>query len=419
MKPALVALVAVWLAAAASAVAQPAAPALAAGDVAHQVLVLLRLPPEHHHPNGDYGGGYGEGAGDSARRRIAERIAKAHGLVLVTAWPMPLLGLDCYVMATPPDQSPVEVAAALSHEPDVDWAEPMRTYHGQGATTTPNDPLFRVQPAARQWRLGALHEISTGRDVRVAVIDSMIERTHPDLVGQVYLSENFVTGEPDGPEQHGTGVAGIIAAREGNGVGIVGVAPRARLMGLRACWQVSARSPGGSATLCDSLSLAKALHFAILHDAQIINLSLSGPDDPLLGRLLDVALARGVTVVAAYDPSAPDGGFPASHAGVVAVNDEARGVKEPGVFEAPGSDVPTSQIGGRWFLVSGSSYAAAHVSGLFALLRQRTARPLGGASLVTLGGSTIIDACASLVRASGPCGCQCVHAQYVSAIEHQ
>ena len=73
--------------------------------------------------------------------------------------------------------------------------------------------------------------------VRVAVIDSMIEADHPDLTGQVILSQNFVTGQSDAPEVHGTGVAGIIAALGNNGQGIVGVAPQARLMALRACWQ--------------------------------------------------------------------------------------------------------------------------------------------------------------------------------------
>ena len=74
--------------------------------------------------------------------------------------------------------------------------------------------------------------------------------------------------------------------------------------------------------MCDTLSLAKALYFAIGHDAQVINLSLSGPPDPLLGRLIDVALARGIVVVGALDPNAADGGFPASHPGVVAVSDD-------------------------------------------------------------------------------------------------
>ncbi|MEI4902441.1 S8 family serine peptidase, partial [Klebsiella pneumoniae] len=91
-------------------------------------------------------------------------------------------------------------------------------------------PLFPFQPAAHAWRLSDLHEISTGRSVRVAVVDSMVDLAHPGLAGQVVVSENFVSGRPGVAEQHGTGVAGIIAARADNGVGIAGVAPQARLM---------------------------------------------------------------------------------------------------------------------------------------------------------------------------------------------
>ena len=89
------------------------------------------------------------------------------------------------------------------------------------------------------------------------------------------------------------------------------------------------------------------IYFAIDHNAQVINLSLSGPPDPLLGRLIDVALSRGMVVVGASDPHMPDGGFPASHPGVVAVSDDPS-TTVPGVFIAPGRDTPTTQPGGRF-----------------------------------------------------------------------
>ena len=105
----------------------PAAATVAAG----QILVMLRLPPEHFRPNSSYGGGYGAASGMAARHRTAERLARLHGLTVVKGWPMPVLGVDCYVMAVPAAQSPTEAAAALSREPDVAWSEPMQTYHGQ------------------------------------------------------------------------------------------------------------------------------------------------------------------------------------------------------------------------------------------------------------------------------------------------
>lgn len=379
------------------------------GDDAREVLVLLRAPPPHFRPNAAYGDAYDDTLGRGARHRIAARLARAHGLTLVTDWPMPLLGLDCYVMAAPAGHSAAEEAALLARDPGVAWSEPMHVYRGEGAVAprseAPNDPLFRAQPAALPWRLADLYQMSTGRNVVVAVVDSQVERGHPDLIGQVVIAESFVPGPPAAGENHGTGVAGIIAARANNGVGIAGVAPGARLMALRACWQTAGVPP---ATLCDTLSLAKALHFAIDHRAQVINLSLGGPPDTLLGKLIDVAEARGVTVVGAYDHALAGGGFPASHPGVVAVTDTLVEGGSPDLYTAPGRDVPTTQPGGRWSLVNGSSFAAAHVSGLIALTRVGGARERRGAILVAArSGGGAIDACATLVRALGPCDCPC------------
>jgi hypothetical protein len=370
---------------------------------ARQVLVLLRLPAGHFHPNADYADSYGDGAGLAARRRIADRIAHAHGLTLVDSWPIPSLGVDCYVMAAPGDESLEQIAAVLAKDPNVAGAEPMHLYRAQAEAPgepTHNDPLYRTQPAAREWRLAELHGVATGRGVKVAVIDSQVDAAHPDLVGQIATSQNFVSGHGRAAEQHGTGVAGVIAGVADNHIGIAGVAPRARLMALRACWQ----QPGRGATVCDTLSLAKAIQFAIDNKAQVINLSLAGPNDLILGRLIDIAVARGAAVVGAMDPSIADGGFPASHSGVVAVAEEGP-LAPAGAFTAPGHDVPTTEPGGRYALVSGSSYAAAHVSGLLALLREQTRSP-GPMILVTFKpGGGPIDTCATLQRAARP-ACQ-------------
>lgn len=385
---------------------------------AAQVLVLLSLPPQHFRPDGNYAGSYTDAAGRVARRRVAAQLAREHGLTMTSDWPMPLLGVDCFVMNVPPDQSPERIAEDLSRDARVSWAQTMNVYRAQGH----GDPLFGLQPAAREWQLDALHESVTGRRVRVAVIDSGIERTHPDLVRQIESDESFVAGHADGPELHGTAVAGIIAAQADNGIGIVGVAPQARLLALRACWQSSTE-----ATLCNSLSLAQALQFAIAHEAQVINLSLSGPSDRLLGRLLDVALARGAAIVAAADRSVPDGGFPAAYPGVIAVADAGRGPIAVGAVAAPGRDIPTTVTGGRWAMVSGSSYAAAHVSGLLALLREardqrglaaKTGTAIGPRDLVRLPDGTI-DACASLSRIAGNCSCACAAANAAPTVARQ
>lgn len=365
-----------------------------------QILVMVRHPPDHYRPNGAYGGGYGDDLARSGRERLARRIARAHGLALVDAWPMPMIGVDCFVMAVPAGRTPEAVIAEIAHDSNVQWAQPNATYETQGGLASHNDPLYPAQPVARQWRLADLHQLATGRGVKVAVIDSGIEGRHPDLTGQLIVNRNFIAGRAPAFEEHGTGVAGIIAAKADNAIGIAGVAPGARLLGLRACWQIGAR------TVCDSFSLVKALYFAIGQKADVINMSLSGPDDRLLTELLKAAMARGSTIVTAFDARRPRGGFPASVPGVFAVSDAVVAPSRGRVYTAPGRGIPTTQPGDRWFLVNGSSYAAAHVSGLLALLRQ--GRPAAALTLVSSrGGGGPIDACATLVRAARGCDCAC------------
>jgi len=373
-----------------------------AGDADRQILVMLKMPPPHYRPGVAYGGSYGDGAAMAARRRLAAGIARRNGLTLVDGWPMPLIGVDCYVMRVPDGMAVDAAIAQVSKESAVAWSQPLQTYQARGSPigVAPNDPLFRVQPAAAAWRLADLHRIATGRDVSIAIIDSKIDVAHPDLAGQFVANLDFVDRRAAGGEAHGTGIAGIVGAKAGNGIGIAGIAPDARMMALRACWQTAA-----GPTLCNSLSLARALQFAIEHNAEVINLSLAGPADPLLGRLIALALARNLSVVAAFDPSLPQGGFPASMPGVIAVAEESLRSLPARVYIAPGRDVPTTQPGGKWYLVNGSSYAVAHVTGLIALMRQTGGRATRIVLDRMAGGE--VDACATLVGTSPGCDCSC------------
>jgi subtilisin family serine protease len=375
-----------------------------------QILVMVKHPPDHFRPNGAYGGSYGDDLARSARRRLARRIAHDYGLKLLDDWPMPMMGLDCFVMAVTDGRTTERAVEQVSRDSAVAWSQPVSIYRAQSAPVSHNDPLYPVQPAAKQWRLAELHELATGRGVRVAIIDSGISASHPDLAGQLVVSRNFVDGQRQESELHGTGVAGIIAARADNGIGIAGVAPQARLLGLRACWQVG--NAPESPTVCDSFSLVKALYFAIEEKSDVINLSLSGPEDRLIHQLIDIGLRRGIDVVAAVDRGRPDGGFPASVPGVIAVSSASLAPALERVYTAPGRDVPTTEPGGRWFLVNGSSYSAAHVSGLMALVRQR--QHSAAASLVTAQGG-MIDACATILRAATGCDCDCTPARLASA----
>ncbi|MFC3550300.1 S8 family serine peptidase [Lysobacter cavernae] len=388
-----------------------------------QLLLMLRAPPPHFRPDADYAGDYQTAPGRHARRRIARELAREHGLRLRDDWPMPALGLDCFVLEAVSGDARTRIVPRLAADPRVESVQPMQLFRLRGAGRLgAGDPLSAAQPAVARWHLRQLHTLATGRRVVVAALDTGVDVHHPDLHGQVAVTRDFVDGGATPAETHGTQVAGIIGARSDDGIGIAGVAPQARLLALRACWQ----SPGADgAAACSSFTLAKALQFALDADAQVLNLSLTGADDRLLARLLDAALQRGVTVVAAVDVDVDDGGFPAAHPGVLAVAGVHDHGARPGVLLAPDRGIPAPTPGGGWTLVSGPSYAAAQVSGLVALLRELSPRlratqlraalaPAPGLGLASRR-PTLIDACAAVVRVAQRCACDCVAAPTASA----
>ena len=375
----------------------PVTQATPGGDEDRQILVMVKMPPAHYRPNSGYGGNYGDLASREARRRLAHGIAERHGIELRDGWPMPLLGVDCFVMVVPAGKSIDQVIDEVSKERGVAWSQRMTSYAIPGKASAKNDPLYPIQPTASEWKLRDLQLAATGKGVKIAIVDSQVDVDHPDLAGQVVVDKNFVAGPAVEAEAHGTHVAGIIGAKAGNGIGIAGVAPGAKLMALRACHEVDR----GQQTLCQSLALAKALEYAIENNANVINLSLSGPSDLLLAKLLDVAIDRQIVVVAAFDQHLPKGGFPASLAGVIPVADEALQTMPDGVYGAPGRDLPTTQPGGGWSLVNGTSYAVAQISGLAALADERGRRPFA-AKLVRASDGRV-RACATIFGSAAGC----------------
>jgi len=376
-----------------------AQPPTAAQANARRVMVMLDLPADHMRAGSSYGGDYGDSLGERQRLQAARKLAREHNLTLLETWPMALIGVNCVIMQINDDRTVEAVVSEMEKASGVAWSQPYNEFQMQGAAPPGplpgayNDKLLPAQPAASRWHLANLHKVATGRGVTIAIIDSRIETGHPDLAGQVGPVQDFVPGRPLA-EQHGTGVAGIIAARPNNAMGIAGVAPGARVLSLRACWE---KTPRG-ATVCDSLSLAKALTYAIENHADVINLSLSGPPDRLISTLIQTAFRRGSVVVAAIDEAHPAASFPASLPGVIAVGDERLSDRSGSAYIAPGLDVPTTEPEGRWNIVSGSSYAAAHVSGLVALLRQLSGKHSSAEAL--LGPHGTINACGAMSRIS-------------------
>ena len=297
-----------------------------------------------------------------------------YGLTRVDGWPIDLLGVYCAVLSVDEPRTVADALAAIGRDPRVRLAQPMQTFAVHGGY---DDPYFGLQYGASAAQVLQMHQGATGKGVHVAVVDTGIDRSHPDLQGRIGQARNFVDGDAHfDTDIHGTAVAGIIAANAGNGIGIVGLAPGADLLALKACWQTA---PDDIRAQCNTLTLAKAITYAIEQHADVINMSLGGPNDPLLGLLLEVALGRGAVVVAAQN--AP-GEFPADFPGVIAVRaaSEAEPVsdaphkRDGTVLEAAAHDVLSTSPGGRYDYFSGSSMAAARVAGLSALLRQERSR---------------------------------------------
>ena len=195
---------------------------------------------------------------------------------------------------------------------------------------------------------------------------------HPDLSGQIIAKKNFATPvSADFVEDiHGTTVAGVIAAHANNNAGIVGIAPDSELIALKACWP---RSKGNIEAICNSFTLALAINTAMKMKVDILNLSLSGPEDPLLKALINRAIERGIVVVAA-EPDDPESKhrFPASMDNVIAVRSRefshAKTESSGRTIVAPGEQVLTTIPTGTYDYISGSSLAAAHVTAVIALL---------------------------------------------------
>lgn len=341
-------------------------------------------------------------------RTLAE-LHSNYGVRPLALWPMEALGVPCVLMAIPPDREVVELTRLLNADPRVESAQPVYRFRALGY----DDPYAQLQHAAEELRLTAAHRWATGKGVKVAVVDTGMDFSHPDLVDRVVGARDFVNRverveTPFSGDVHGTGVAGVIAASAGNGEGIVGVAPEAELLAVRSCWPAA---PDRIDATCDSYTLAQGLDFAIEQGARVINLSLAGPRDPLLARLLEAAIDRGTAVVAAAEDANAES-FPASEEGVVAVGtqptDEVPGALEgPPALTAPGVDILTTVPRQGYDFLTGSSLAAAHVSGVAALLLER--RPdLAPDELAAVlertarasnpHGAVIVDACAALAE---------------------
>jgi type VII secretion-associated serine protease mycosin len=236
-----------------------------------------------------------------------------------------------------------------------------------------------------QWQLNTLRARtawgqSTGGGVIVAVLDSGVDATHPDLTGQVLPGADFVDGSTDGrvdPVGHGTTVAALIAGRIDDGNGVAGLAPKARILPVRVLDKDNRYD--------DASTVAEGLRWAVDHGARVVNMSLGGTvRSTALAEAIAYAYAHDVVVVACTGNITPDDAttvwYPAREPGVVAVSGLAQSTKpslwtgaltgSETVLTAPAVNLIGAKPGGYW-KVEGTSFASPLVAATAALVRAK------------------------------------------------
>lgn len=254
-----------------------------------------------------------------------------------------------------------------------------------------------------QWGLSRLdaekvRERGDGTGLVVAVVDTGVDATHPDLAGKVLPGFDAVTKDSDGrrdPHGHGTHVAGIIAATPRNGIGGAGLAPGVQILPVRVLDETG---------YGDDSDVARGVLWAVQHGADVINLSLGGPDrDPLLADAIDVAVDAGVAVIVAAGNDGMSGSpvsYPGAHPRVVAVAastaaDTRAAFSTVGSYvdvAAPGMAVLSTFPGSSMQYLSGTSMAAPFVTAAVADVVSATGRKPLDAMQLLVATATDIDA---------------------------
>jgi hypothetical protein len=350
---------------------------------------------------------YGPGAG---ARKVMRALEVEYGLREVNAWPIEPLHVQCAVLRLPDGADRSALLEMLSHDKRVRLAQPLQTFATRGSGY--NDPYLELQRGFWQMRVDEAHPWSRGEGVRVAIIDTGVDTEHPDLARSIAGAANFVDSDVRQfrSDRHGTEVAGVIAAVANNHEGIVGIAPEARLLVFKACWQARADADAAS---CNSFTLARALVAAFDAHAQLVNLSLAGPEDPLLTALIREGLRRGILFVGAASSATADGRPGLLHkAGVI----EVRSSEAPSAggfsLHAPGREIMTLLPGGHYDFASGDSIATAQVTGVVALLLEKNhalttaaaeklLRDTSAPADAARGDTGHVDACAAIVALMG------------------
>jgi hypothetical protein len=264
------------------------------------------------------------------------------------------------------------VVGALQTDATVLSAQPNYLFALQDETLTPpsqseGDP---AQYMLDKMHLPQAHALAKGSKVLVAVIDSGIDVTHPDLAGDIAGTFDAL-GAGLKVHAHGTAIAGAIAAHGR----LMGAAPAAQILAVRA---FSGSDGGDDGT---TFAIMSGLDWAVAHGARIVNMSFAGPQDPGITRSLAAAHDKGVVLVAAAGNKGAKSPplYPAADPNVIAVtatdaNDQLPVFANRGRYvavAAPGVDLMLLAPNGSMQFSSGTSFSAAYVTGTVALMLER------------------------------------------------
>lgn len=409
----------------------PELPAQAREDPTRFVVITVRNEPAPivatpaSTPRGY--GGMGIYQVSASARATVHSLEHDYSLREVSAWPIESLRVHCIVVRLPNLTPRATMIARLEHDSRIESVQPLNEFTAEtesntGASEQPPPPADKraylpLQSNLRELGVLQAHKLSQGAAVRIAIIDTGVDYRHPDLQGRIVAEGDFVAGGDDfTDDRHGTEVAGVIAATADGGAGVMGVAPKSRLIALKACWPLP-QNPAEAA--CNSFTLAQALQAAISAHADVVNLSLAGPPDPLLARLIRYGMQHGIIYVGAVAPTHSDlvNAFPVSIPGVLGVQSAEDAAAASRHLLAPGHGILTLVPGGHYDFASGSSLATAEVTGIVALLladgrrlpQARVEQILTRSSrqLTTPAGIfTSVDACAAVADALARAGCE-------------
>jgi Subtilase family len=299
----------------------------------------------------------------------ADALARRHGLTRIASQNFPLIGATIGLFRIT-DRRSVEVAGRdFARDTSVRAVQPNFRYLLQDQKSAPGegDP---AQYALAKLHLPEAHTLAHGADVKIAIIDSGIDTKHPELAGAIVDSFDAL-GSKEGPHVHGTGIAGVIVSH----AKLMGSAPAAKILAIRAFGQA------GSGAESNSYVILKSLDYAVGHGAQIVNMSFAGPKDALIERGIMATAAKGPVMLAAAGNAGAKSPplYPAANPNVIAVSatdaqDKLFAASNRGNYvalAAPGVDIFLPAPDEKYQMTSGTSFSAAYVSGLAALMLER------------------------------------------------